>query len=566
MREPKKNKSDFLTTVEQLQQLQKQLEKQLSILKKYLNFLESEAESEETRLLCADLIKKTEECLKAILLLNELNANLTLLTEKDTAPFGSQRLGKDLRICPYCGHVQRHDLIICLDCGTILDSAFMPYEQQAAEGESGQSKPSDMGHPNEENESGGAGQPGGQTAPSSDGSGQSGSPFGGFGQSGSGPGGSKGDSNRPYQNQHQGQSFQREKSVRPAYNSPGQSLPQGSTSIEPAARKTSNPVSALGRILAAPFTAAGSLLKGIRDKKDVDPDLFRIEKVKEEETSKDTNNEVAVSNVEFSAIAPAKMKKGDYSIINILMYEEEYRNVADRILSQSGEKNVETPGGAMDISHSSKIRVTLYSPDIMPMPVHGNYVLEEERVWTGKYQNFSFSVNIPRDYKKRQILFEVGVYINNVIASNLSFTADVDAEKEQRLSIQRKDILSAFVSYAREDRLRVLSIVQGMRQARRDLDIFMDVKDLRSGDEWEKVLEHEIADRDIFYLCWSIAASKSKNVEKEWRYALSCKGLDCIEPVPIDPPELCPPPDELKKKHFNDTLLYFIEGYGWNRR
>ena len=270
--------------------------------------------------------------------------------------------------------------------------------------------------------------------------------------------------------------------------------------------------------------------------------------------------------MEFSAIAPAKMKKGEYSIINILMYEEEYRNVADRILSQSGEKNVETPGGAMDISHSSKIRVTLYSPDIMPMPVHGNYVLEEERVWTGKYQNFSFSVDIPGDFKKRQILFEVGVYINNVIASNLSFTADVDAEKEQRLSIQRKDILSAFVSYAREDRLRVLSIVQGMRQARRDLDIFMDVKDLRSGDEWEKVLEHEIADRDIFYLCWSIAASKSKNVEKEWRYALSCKGLDCIEPVPIDPPELCPPPDELKKKHFNDTLLYFIEGYGWNRR
>ena len=614
MRVSKNDKSDFLTTVEQLQQLQKQLEKQLSILKKYLSFLETEADSEENRRLCDDLIKKTEECLKAILLLNELNDDLTLLTDKDSAPFGSQRLGKDLRICPYCGRVQRHDHIICMDCGTILDSVFMPYEQQAAEGESGQSKPSGMGNPNEENGSGGAGQPGGQTVPSSGGFGQpggqtahssggggqpgvqtahssggfgqsgspfgesaqsyfpfsgdaqSGSPFGGFGQSGSGPGGSKGDSNRPYQNQHQGQSFQREKSVRPAYNSPGQSLPQGSTSIEPAARKTSNPVSALGRILAAPFTAAGSLLKGIRDKKDVDPELFRVEKVKEEETSKDTNNEITVSNVEFSAIAPAKMKKGEYSIINILMYEEEYRNVADRILSQSEEKNVETPGGAMDISHSSKIRVTLYSPDIMPMPVHGNYVLEEERVWTGKYQNFSFSVDIPGDYKKRQILFEVGVYINNVIASNLSFTADVDAEKEQRLSIQRKDILSAFVSYAREDRLRVLSIVQGMRQARRDLDIFMDVKDLRSGDEWEKVLEHEIADRDIFYLCWSIAASKSKNVEKEWRYALSCKGLDCIEPVPIDPPELCPPPDELKKKHFNDTLLYFIEGYGWNRR
>lgn len=31
-----------------------------------------------------------------------------------------------------------------------------------------------------------------------------------------------------------------------------------------------------------------------------------------------------------------------------------------------------------------------------------------------------------------------------------------------------------------------------------------------------------------------------------------------IEPVPIDPPAVCPPPEELKKKHFNDKLLYII--------
>lgn len=595
MRVSKNDKSDFLTTVEQLQLLQKQLEKQLSILKKYLSFLETEADSEENRRLCDDLIKKTEECLKSIRLLQELDCDLSQLMEKGSVPFDSHHIGKDLRICPRCGNIQRHNNLFCLYCGSAFQEEYISSGRQSAGEGFGQSKPSGMNHPNVGNGSGRSGQPGGQTAPSSGGFGQpgsssggfgqagppfggdaqSGSPFGGFGQPGPWPGGysqtapSSGGfgagSQQTYHNKP-GKPSNREASPRPAYSSPGHSVPPSYQTIEPAAKKTSNPVSVLGRILAAPFTAAGSLLKGNRDKKDVDPDLFRIEKVKEEDTSNNTNNEVAVSNVEFSAIAPAKMKKGEYSIINILMYEEEYRNVADRILSQSGEKNVETPGGAMDISHSSKIRVTLYSPDIMPMPVYGHYVLEEERVWTGKYQNFSFSVNIPRDYKKRQILFEVGVYINNVIASNLSFTANVDAEKEQRLSIQRKDILSAFVSYAREDRLRVLSIVQGMRQARRDLDIFMDVKDLRSGDEWEKVLEHEIADRDIFYLCWSIAASKSKNVEKEWRYALSCKGLDCIEPVPIDPPELCPPPDELKKKHFNDTLLYFIEGYGWNRR
>ena len=57
---------------------------------------------------------------------------------------------------------------------------------------------------------------------------------------------------------------------------------------------------------------------------------------------------------------------------------------------------------------------------------------------------------------------------------------------------------------------------------------------------------------------WSRYARASKWVDAEWRYALKQKGADYIEPVPIDPPGSCPPPDELSRKHFNDKLLYII--------
>ena len=563
MREPKNDQSEFFATVDQLRLLKTDLEKQLSILKKYLSFLETEAESEETRLLCVDLIKKTEECLKSIQLLNELNDDLTLLREKGSFLFGSQNLGKDLRICPRCGHVQRRDSMFCVSCGTSLASEFTSSGQQTGRGEFGQGQFSGGGPSNAGFGSGGFGQskPHSQRPPFNN---ASSGGFGGFGQG----------SQRPQNLPSSGSQF-----GGAANTSPGHSIYPDPWMNEPSAKKKADPLSAIGRILAAPFTAAGSLLKGNRNKKDGDREEILPEKVKDEEkdrevtppggsgeeiTSADRNESVAVSNVEYSAIAPAKMKKGEYSIIHLVMYEEEYRSVAEQILSQSRDKKVETPGGAMDVSHGSKIKITLFSPDIMP--TFGDFSVQEERIWGGKYQNFSFPVMIPSQYSRRQVLFEVNIYINNVIASELSFTADIDAEKEQRLSIQRRDILSAFVSYAREDRVRVLSIVQGMRKARRDLDIFMDVKDLQSGDEWEKVLENEIANRDIFYLCWSIAASKSANVEKEWRYALTYKGADCIEPVPIDPPELCPPPEELRNKHFNDNLLYFIDAYGWNRR
>ena len=97
-----------------------------------------------------------------------------------------------------------------------------------------------------------------------------------------------------------------------------------------------------------------------------------------------------------------------------------------------------------------------------------------------------------------------------------------------------------------------------MKKARPDMDVFFDVDSLRSGEDWEQALHQEIEKRDILFLCWSHFACDSKWVDAEWRYAFKKKGADCIEPVPIEPPDICPPPKELSHKHFNDKLLYII--------
>lgn len=72
-----------------------------------------------------------------------------------------------------------------------------------------------------------------------------------------------------------------------------------------------------------------------------------------------------------------------------------------------------------------------------------------------------------------------------------------------------------------------------MKKARPDMDVFFDVDNLISGQYWEKALFQEIDKRDIFFLCWSHFARQSKWVDREWRYALARKGIDCIEPVPL---------------------------------
>ena len=86
----------------------------------------------------------------------------------------------------------------------------------------------------------------------------------------------------------------------------------------------------------------------------------------------------------------------------------------------------------------------------------------------------------------------------------------------------------------------------------------MDVHSLRSGQNWEKELWIRIPSSDIFFLFWSVNAKQSPWVEKEWRCALNARGLDFIDPVPLQSPEVAPPPTELASLHFNDWQLAYL--------
>lgn len=261
---------------------------------------------------------------------------------------------------------------------------------------------------------------------------------------------------------------------------------------------------------------------------------------------------VTLDRVYFSALASKTFVKGDYSVVEIFMYEEAFRDVVQEAIVNADDPVKETKSGILTAEREAKITVTLSSPD---------FVIEdntESQTWQGDYLSFSFAVKVPEQYQKSQIMFVASVYFNDIIATRLKFVAKSKTLTEQKIEVSREDVLSAFISYASQDRNRVAMIIQGMKKARPDMDIFFDVDSLRSGDDWEKTLWREIDKRDVLFLCWSKYARDSKWVDAEWRYAFKNKGPDSIEPVPIDPPASCPPPAELSQKHFNDKLLYII--------
>ena len=93
-----------------------------------------------------------------------------------------------------------------------------------------------------------------------------------------------------------------------------------------------------------------------------------------------------------------------------------------------------------------------------------------------------------------------------------------------------------------------------------DLNVFLDVANLRSGEYWESKLFREILGTDVLYLFRSAAASVAHWVEKEWRCALERRGVNFIDPVPLVSPEDVPAPEELGSKHLNDCILAYPRG------
>lgn len=253
-----------------------------------------------------------------------------------------------------------------------------------------------------------------------------------------------------------------------------------------------------------------------------------------------------MTKIQISALAPRKFIRGDYSMVQVVLYEEAFRHIVEELKEDDFQEKRTTT----EVKENSRVQVRLTSPDLeIEDDLHTGQ-------WCGDFLEFGFAVLLPEDYTKRTIKFNAQVSIDGVLATRLTFTARCTSFLAQKLRVIRDDVLSAFVSYASEDREEVIRVIQGMRKARPDMDIFFDVEKLRSGEDWEKALYREIENRDLLVLCWSRFAKASKWVDTEWRYALKQKGLESIDPIPLEPAEVCPPPEELEKKHFNDYLNY----------
>ena len=261
---------------------------------------------------------------------------------------------------------------------------------------------------------------------------------------------------------------------------------------------------------------------------------------------------VTADDVQFRSTAPNTILPGEYFPVKIMMYREDDFARADRESAAVADQVKSASSSIFQAKRDQQFRITLQSPDI-------ELDCESQLLrWNGKFAAADFEVYLPEDFGKRQLRLRGRVYSGDAVLTDLKLILQIGVPQYGSIPCEKVRLRSAFISYASADRAKVVARIQGIQLASPDMDLFFDVESLRRGEHWEGRLYREISDRDLFYLFWSQNAARSQWVQKELDYALSQKTLDYIEPIPLESPDICPPPSSLMDKHFNDWTLRYI--------
>jgi len=264
--------------------------------------------------------------------------------------------------------------------------------------------------------------------------------------------------------------------------------------------------------------------------------------------------EVAVDKVHFTVTAPRSLEAGSLFILDVWAHTREQREeVLERARDEQGTEIRHKSKGPVTLARGSELMIRVSIPKLEVEDPQG--LIE----WQGEIGNATFPVAVPEGLGPGSVRGEAAIHAGGFEVAKVHFILQVGRRPADVAKVPSWENRHrrAFCSYSSRDRDDVLGRIQGMQKIAPGLDPFLDVLKLRSGQYWEQELWREIPRSDVFYLFWSSNALASEWVEKEWRCALKSKGIEFIDPVPLEPPDLAPPPRELGAKHFNDWILAF---------
>jgi hypothetical protein len=182
-------------------------------------------------------------------------------------------------------------------------------------------------------------------------------------------------------------------------------------------------------------------------------------------------------------------------------------------------------------------------------------------VWEEDVHRADFRIRASGDLDGKAARGCLSAYLGAILLAEVDLAIKVDSKFRLAEPSKRAEAAAStarpyrkiFPSYSHED-TQVVEQFEWFVETFGDRYL-RDVRELRSGEEWDPRLMEFIREADIFQLFWSSNSMHSEFVRKEWEHALTLKRPNFIrptyweEPLP-ETPDHDLPPQALRKLHF----------------
>jgi TIR domain len=263
------------------------------------------------------------------------------------------------------------------------------------------------------------------------------------------------------------------------------------------------------------------------------------------------------TEVFLGAATPRVVVPGSEFVARFAAYVEKFRQQVSTIFAKEAPRSE----SLLDLAScrwqvGTKVSVRLSARDLTVKTEPQSFT------WNGEYETLRFDVEVPPDCRATQAVLKFDIMIDGMIIATLRPEIEISKALAagQAAAIETTEVRSprsAFASYATTDRRNVLGRVRSL-QIHTGIDVFFDCLSIRPGEQWKSEIVKQIRDREIFWLFWSRRARKSNWVEWEWRQALDAKTLRGIQPHPLEPSDLAPPPPELEDLQFGSAYECYL--------
>jgi hypothetical protein len=262
------------------------------------------------------------------------------------------------------------------------------------------------------------------------------------------------------------------------------------------------------------------------------------------------------NDVFLGAASPRAVAPGTEFVARFAAYVESCRPHVEDVF----EKEAPTAAMFLDLTScqwkvGAKVSVRLSSRFLKV------YTPVQDFIWRGQWAMLRFDVEVPTTcpFGITLLKFDVSVQGTPVITLRPEIEVKHTTAEKEKESIHTETPAprTAFASYAKPDRRSVLERVRSL-QTFAGIDVFVDCLSIRPGERWKPEIQKQIRSRDTFLLFWSRNASNSQWVDWEWRIALDAKTLKGIQPHPLEPSEIAPPPPELGELQFGSVYEWYL--------